>query len=59
MVDNVLNNGVGEKARKKENKKTQDKPAEKISLKARLAEKKVQVAGQGRDENSKNQQREM
>ena len=59
MVDNVLNNGVGEKARKEENKKTQDKPAEKMSLKARLAEKKAQVAGQGHDENSKNQQREM
>ena len=59
MVDNVLNNGVGEKAQKEENKKAQDKPAEKISLKARLAEKKAQVAGQGRDENTKNQQREM
>lgn len=59
MVDNVLNNGVGEKARKEENKKTKDKPAEKMSLKSRLAEKKAQVAGQGRDENSKNQQREM
>ena len=59
MVDNVLNNGVGEKARKEENKKAQDKPAKKMSLKARLAEKKAQVAGQGRDENTKNQQREM
>ncbi len=59
MVDNVLNNGVGEKAQKEENKKAQDKPAEKISLKARLAEKKAQVAGQGCDENTKNQQREM
>ncbi len=59
MVDNVLNNGVGEKARKEENKKTKDKPAEKMSLKSRLAEKKAQVAGQGRDENIKNQQREM
>ena len=59
MVDNVLNNGAGEKAQKEENKKAQDKPAEKMSLKFRLAEKKAQVAGQGRDENSKNQQREM
>ena len=59
MVDNVLNNGAGEKAQKEENKKAQDKPAEKMSLKARLAEKKAQVAGQGRDENTKNQQREM
>ncbi len=59
MVDNVLNNGAGEKAQKEENKKAQDKPAEKMSLKARLAEKKAQVAGQGRDQNTKNQQREM
>lgn len=59
MVDNVLNNGAGEKAQKEENKKTQDKPTEKTSLKARLAEKKAQVAGHGYDENTKNQQREM
>lgn len=51
MVDNVLNNGAGKKAQKEENKKP--------SLKVRLAEKKAQVAGQGRDENVKNQQREM
>ena len=61
MVDNVLNNGAGEKAQKEENRKTQDKPAAKPSLKARLAEKKAQVAGQGREqeENIKNKQREM
>ena len=59
MVDNVLNNGAGEKAQKEKNKKIQDKPTEKMSLKARLAEKKAQVAGQGCDENTKNQQREM
>ena len=59
MVDNVLNNGAGEKAQKEENKKVQNKLAKKMSLKARLVEKKAQVAGQGRDENSKNQQREM
>ena len=61
MVDNVLNNGAGEKAQKEENRKAQDKPAEKPSLKARLAEKKAQVAGQGREqeENIKNKQREM
>ena len=61
MVDNVLNNGTGEKAQKEENRKAQDKPAEKPSLKARLAEKKAQVAGQGREqeENIKNKQREM
>ena len=61
MVDNVLNNGAGEKAQKEENKKVQDRPAAKPSLKARLAEKKAQVAGQGREqeENNKNKQREM
>ena len=61
MVDNVLNNGAGEKAQKEENRKAQDRPAAKPSLKARLAEKKVQVAGQGREqeENIKNKQREM
>ncbi|NBI93117.1 DUF4316 domain-containing protein [Lachnospiraceae bacterium] len=61
MVDNVLNNGAGEKAQKEENKKAQDRPAAKPSLKARLAEKKAQVAGQGREqeENIKNKQREM
>ncbi len=62
MIDNVLNNGAGEKAQKEENKKAQDRPpAAKPSLKARLAEKKAQVAGQGREqeENNKNKQREM
>ena len=61
MVDNVLNNGAGEKAQKEENKKAQDRPAAKPSLKARLAEKKAQVAGQGKEqeENNKNKQREM
>ena len=61
MIDNVLNNGAGEKAQKEENKKASDKPAAKPSLKARLAEKKAQVAGQGREqeENIKNKQREM
>lgn len=57
----VLNNGAGEKAQKEENKKAQDRPAAKPSLKARLAEKKAQVAGQGKEqeENNKNKQREM
>lgn len=59
MVDNVLNNGAGEKAQKEEIKKAQDKPDEKLSLKARLAEKKTQAAGQGHEENKKNKQREM
>jgi len=63
MVDNVLNNGAGEKAQKEENKKEQERPAAKASLKARLAEKKAIVSGQGKDheaqENKKNNQREM
>ena len=63
MVDNVLNNGAGEKAQKEENKKEQERPAARISLKARLAEKKALVSGQGKDheaqENIKNSQREM
>ena len=60
MVDNVLNNGAGEKAQKEENKRTQEQSA-RPSLKARLAEKKAQVAGQGREqeENQKNNQREI
>ena len=63
MIDNVLNNGAGEKAQKEENKKEQEHPEAKISLKARLSEKKTQVAGNNQDraaqENSKNNQREM
>ena len=63
MVDNVLNNGAGEKAQKEENKKEQESPAARTSLKARLAEKKALVSGQGKDheaqENNKNNQREM
>ena len=63
MVDNVLNNGAGEKAQKEENKKEQERPAAKTSLKARLAEKKAIVSGHGKDhetqENIKNSQREM
>jgi len=63
MVDNVLNNGAGEKAQKEENKKEQERPAARTSLKARLAEKKALVSGQGKDheaqENNKNNQREM
>lgn len=54
MVDNILNNGSGEKAQKEEKKKAQDKRIEKSSLKAHLAEKKAKVAGQGHDENTKN-----
>ena len=63
MVDNVLNNGAGEKAQKEENKKEQERPAARTSLKARLAEKKALVSGQEKDheaqENNKNNQREM
>ena len=60
MVDNILNNGAGEKAQKEENKRMQEQPA-RPSLKARLAEKKAQVAGKGREqeENQKNNQREI
>lgn len=63
MVDNVLNNGAGEKAQKEENRKEQERPAARTSLKARLAEKKALVSGQGKEreaqENNKNKQREM
>lgn len=63
MVDNVLNNGAGEKAQKEENKKEPERPAARTSLKSRLAEKKALVSGQGKDheaqENIKNNQREM
>ncbi len=61
MVDNVLNNGAGEKAEKEERKKEQ--AVVKPSLKARLAQKQAQVAGQGKaceeQENTKKNQREM
>lgn len=61
--DSSFNNGVGEKAQKEAAKREQEQPAARISLKARLAEKKAQVAGQNQDhdaqENSKNNQREM
>ena len=63
MVDNVLNNGAGEKAQKEENRKEQERPAARTSLKSRLAEKKALVSRQGKDheaqENIKNSQREM
>lgn len=62
MIDNVLNNGA-EKAKKEEIKKEQEQPAARASLKARLAEKKAQIAGRGKDhdtqENTKKNQREM
>lgn len=63
MIDNVLNNGAGEKAQKEENRKEQERPATRTSLKARLAEKKALVSGQGKEheskENEKKNQREM
>ncbi|MBR1741289.1 MAG: DUF4316 domain-containing protein, partial [Lachnospiraceae bacterium] len=62
MIDNVLNNGC-EKFNKEEAKKEQEKPQGRLSLKARLAEKKAQIAGQGQkrdeQENAKKTQREM
>ena len=45
MIDNVLNNGVGEKAQREENKRMEEKPTVRLSLKSRLAEKKSQVEG--------------
>ncbi|MBO5032987.1 MAG: DUF4316 domain-containing protein [Lachnospiraceae bacterium] len=63
MIDNVLNNGAGEKAQKEAAKKEQEQPAARVSLKARLAEKKAQAAGHSREheaqESSKKNQREM
>ena len=41
MIDNMLNNGA-EKAQREANKKDQEQPAVKVSLQARLAEKKEQ-----------------
>ena len=62
MIDNVLNNGA-EKAQREANKKDQEQPAVKVSLKARLAEKKAQIAGSGQEhevqENTKKNQREI
>ena len=63
MIDNVLNNGVGEKAQREENKRMEENPTVRISLKSRLAEKKSQVEGQSKEhdvqENEKKSQREM
>ena len=62
MIDNVLNNGA-EKAQREANKKDQEQPAVKVSLKARLAEKRALVAGFGQEhevqENTKKNQREI
>lgn len=63
MIDNVLNNGVGEKAQREENKRMEEKSTVRLSLKSRLAEKKSQVEGQSKEhdvqENEKKSQREM
>ena len=63
MIDNVLNNSVGEKAQREENRRMEEKPTVRISLKSRLAEKKSQVEGQSKEhdvqENEKKSQREM
>ena len=62
MIDNVLNNGA-EKAQREANKKNQEQSAVKVSLKARLAEKKAQIAGSGQEhevqENTKKNQRDI
>ena len=62
MIDNVLNNGA-EKAQREENKKEQEQPVEKASLKLRLAEKKTKLlCNDGKNEvkeNIKKSQREL
>ena len=62
MIDNVLNNGA-EKAQREANKMNPEQSAVKVSLKARLAEKKAQVEGCGQEhevqENTKKNQREI
>ena len=62
LIDNVLNNGA-EKAKREANKKDQEQPATRTSLKARLAEKKAQIEDPGKEhdaqENTKKNQREM
>ena len=63
MIDIVLNNGVGEKAQREENKRMEEKPPARVSLKVRLAEKKAQVEGKSKEhdvqENEKKSHREM
>jgi antirestriction protein ArdC/predicted nucleotidyltransferase/uncharacterized protein YqgV (UPF0045/DUF77 family) len=62
MIDNVLNNGA-EKAQREANKKDQEQPVEKASLKWRLAEKKAKLlCNDGKNEvkeNIKKSQREL
>ena len=63
MIDNVLNNGVGEKAQREKNKRMEEKPPARVSLKVRLAEKMAQVEGKSKEhdvqENEKKSHREM
>lgn len=63
MIDNVLNNGVGEKAQREKNKRMEEKPPARVSLKVRLAEKKAQIEGKSKEhdvqENEKKSHREM
>ena len=60
---NVMNNGVGEKAQREKNKRMEEKPPARVSLKVRLAEKKAQVEGKSKEhdvqENEKKSHREM
>lgn len=62
MIDNVLNNGV-EKTQREANKKEQEQSMGKVSLKARLAEKKAKLlCSDGKNEakaNIKKSQREL
>lgn len=44
MIDNAPNNGAGKKAQKEAGKKTQEKPAGRVSLKERLAQKQAIVS---------------
>ncbi len=61
MVDNVRNNGAGEKAQKEADKKTQEKPSGRVSLKERLAQKQAVVSGRGKEpqESKEKNHREM
>lgn len=62
MIDDMLNNG-GEKAQREAVKSEHERKEAKVSLKARLAQKKAEVAGQSHDaqekDNNKNIRREI
>ena len=60
MIDNVLNNGAGEKVQREAIKNEQERPTARTSLKARLAEKRAQVAGHDHEkDNNRNNRREI